>query len=444
MSHRTPLDQSDLPDEWRSAFEWIERELGGHITHAERQARWRPAWLIDLEHSDSGETLPLYFRGERGETDHGIYALEHEMRVLQVLAAHDIPVPRVYGFCPAPRGIVMERCPGRANLATAKSRAEREAVLDDYMDILARIHKIDVAAFEAVGLEPPETPEEVALGDLDAFERAYRRRKRRPEPAIEFLLGWVRRNVPRGRRRVSLICSDSGQFLFEKGRVTAVLDLELARLGDPVADLGGLPGRDLSEPLGDLTRAVRFYESSIGQKIDRSLISFHTVRFNLITPLAVAHLVAEPMPDVDMVQYLTWYQVWSRSSLEIVARRLAVPVDGPPSAEGAGSPDLTASEGDFAAYERAVAERRALYLDRHRQLSPQLDGDYLDDVAPLLGRRPATRADADAELEGVIAGAGPESDTELVALLHRRALRDESILYPVMGELAGARMQQIR
>ena len=63
---------------------WVERTLGGKVVRKERQARWRPAWFLELERA--GETLPLYFRGDRGATDHGVYPLEHEMRVLQLLA----------------------------------------------------------------------------------------------------------------------------------------------------------------------------------------------------------------------------------------------------------------------------------------------------------------------------------------------------------------------
>src|SRR5262245_25994376 len=121
---------ADLPAEWQQAFAWIEREVGGAIVAAERQPRWRPAWFLDLVRR--GETLPLYFRGDRGAADHGVYPLEHELRILQVLERHAIPVPHVYGFCPEPRGIVMQRSPGRANLATAESEAERRQVLDDY------------------------------------------------------------------------------------------------------------------------------------------------------------------------------------------------------------------------------------------------------------------------------------------------------------------------
>jgi aminoglycoside phosphotransferase (APT) family kinase protein len=428
-----------LPDEWRRGFAWVERELGGRIACAERQPRWRPAWFRDLERE--GGTLPLYFRGERGETDHGAYALEHEMRVLQVLEAHGIPVPHVHGFCPQPRGIVMDRCPGRPNLASAASEAEREAVLDHYVEILARIHAIDVGDFEAVGLARPGTPEQRGLLDFDLWERGYRTRKLRPEPAIEFAIGWVRRNVPRARERVSLVCADSGQFLFEDGRVTAILDLELACLGDPVADLGGLRNRDLSEPLGDLSRAVRRYELLTGEAVDREVLDFHTARFALVTPLAVAHLVAAPPAGMDVVQYLGWHLVWTRAALEVIAARLGVAVEAPPGTRPGARPGGEAT--DFASYEGDAAARLAVYRERLERLGPALDEQDSDDVARTLGRRPASRAEADAALEGLVREAGPDRDAELAGLLHRRVLREESLLQPVMRELEGARIQHI-
>jgi hypothetical protein len=37
--------------------EWLERDLGGRVIRIERQARWRPAWWVDLERE--GGLLPL-------------------------------------------------------------------------------------------------------------------------------------------------------------------------------------------------------------------------------------------------------------------------------------------------------------------------------------------------------------------------------------------------
>jgi hypothetical protein len=337
----------------------------------------------------------------------------------------------------------------------AESDAEREAVIDDYMAILARLHQIDPDRLRSLELAVPTTPEALGLGDFPGWERGYRRRKQRPEPILEFLVRWVRRNVPTDRARACLICSDSGQFLFEGGRVTALLDLELATLGDPMADLAGMLSRDLSEPLGDLSRAFRRYAELSGEPLDVSAIQFHAVRFCTITPLAVAHLVASPPAGVDWIQYLGWYSVWMRAPLEIIAERLGVQldaIDAPDPVDTRHSPAHVAlramlaprsARDAFADYERDAASRIAEYASRAERFGPALEADNLEEAAALLGRRPADWGDADAELEALVERESRGREADLVRLFHRRLQRLEYVLAPVMRELEGAKVQQI-
>ena len=426
---------------WQRAFRWIEQQLGGKILRAERQPRWRPAWFLDLERD--GSVLPLYFRGDRGQANHGIYTLEHEMRVLQLLERQKIPVPHVYAFCPDPRGIVMERSPGDANLATASSQSEREAVLDHYVELLVRIHGIGKAEYAELGLSRPRG-NEACLIDHARWESAYRRDKCRAEPVIEFLIGWVRRNVPR-RDRVSLICCDAGQFLFEAGRVTALLDLELATLGDPIADLGGMRGRDLSEPLGDLGRAVARYESLTEQEVDPSVLDFHTVRFNLVTPLAVARLIAEPPAELDFIQYLAWYVIWSRSSLEVLAHRMGLELEEPalpePLADVRPDKPVAGADGSFERYAEATAERQEIYRERRRRFGFDLEREDVDEVSSLVGFGLADREDADSALKAFIAADAGRRDRDIVSQLYRRLRREQLLIEPLLHELRGARIQ---
>ena len=60
------FDLDSFGPEWRPAFECVERSVGGWIVRAERQARWRPVFWIDVETPD-GEILPVCFRGGRIE-----------------------------------------------------------------------------------------------------------------------------------------------------------------------------------------------------------------------------------------------------------------------------------------------------------------------------------------------------------------------------------------
>ena len=451
MTTRASQDRNDLDPEWQRAFDWVERTLGGHLVAWERHNRWRPAWFLTLERA--GETIPLYWRGARGELDHGVYDLAYEGRVLQVLERHGIPVAHVYGSCEDPEGLLLEGMPGRANLETAESQVEREAVLDDYMEILARMHAIDPAEFEAVGLARPRTAEEVGLGDLHAWEDRYRQEKRGPDAMVEFGIRWIRRNTPEGRTRATFLHCDSGQFLFDQGRVTGIIDLELAYLGDPAADIAGLRCRDLSEPLGDLRRGLRKYEEYTGEQMDLAAIDYHTFRFGWVTPMCTRHLCVDPPISTNFVQYLAWYVINARCPLEVLARRKGFELDPPslPDAEptprdpayhhlvqildpkgGGDDPDRT--------YELGRAYRVAQYLERADRYGPALDADDQDDLSEILGTRPRDWQQGEAELEQIVLEAGPERDAEFVRFFHRRLLRQEALLEPALLELANASM----
>jgi hypothetical protein len=439
---------------WGSAFDWIEKNVGGRIVSYERQPRWRPAFYVEFE-KDGGEIIPLYVRGARTEIETSDVTLHYEMRVLQQLEADGIPVPHVYGYVPEPAAIVMERSPGRGNLGTAESEEERVAVLNQYIDILARTHSLDIAPYQELGMDLPSGEKELGLCDLPRWEANYRKAKSRPEPIIEFCLGWLKRNIPEGRSQVTFLSADSGQFVYENSQLTALVDLELACLGDPAADLGGMLGRDLSEPLGDLPRAFKRYFELRGETIPTSVIDFHTVRFNLYTPMAIAPVIAHATPDVDLVQYLGWYWVWSRACLEVLAHGMGLELDtidlpeAKPSRFTPGHDNLTkrlkraASGDDFAAYEMDAAYRCAEYLRRAERFGGEFEQNDLDEISALLGRSFETWSDADAALEDFIESASPESDADLIRLLHRRTLRHEALLQPVLRELEGASIQHM-
>lgn len=443
-----PVDRAALDAEAERLFGWIEAELSGRVVGAERQARWRPAWYLELERGT--ERLPLYFRGERREG--GTYPLEREARTFEVLEAEGIPVPHIHGLCPDPRGIVMERSPGRADLSTSSDLAEREAVLDHYMEILARVHALDTAPFEAIGIEAPRSAEALGLGDFEVWEKIYRAAKARPEPFIEFANRWVRRNAPSGRRRACFLTGDSGQFLFEKGRVTALLDLELAYIGDAAADLAALRVRDTSEPLGDLRRALLHYAASGGEAVDTRVVHYHTARFALCTPMAVCGLVAAPHPSLNPVQYLAWYWVVGRLALEAIAHLAGTEIEAPPlpdpepTRHSALHDALVTSlggEGPAERYETDVSLRMAQVLARADRHGAALEADDLAEAGALLGTTPRSWREADAALERLVTSAGPERDGELARYFVRRCLRQEALLGPALRELERTVLQPI-
>ncbi len=446
--------RDDLAPDWQAAFDFVEAKVGGPIVAAERQPRWRPAWFLEVERKD-GSRVPIYVRGARPEAAGGADQLRHECACLQLMEKHGVPVPHVYGYCDVPDAIVMDKAPGRFNLATAESEAERKAVRDHYMEILAQIHRIDLADFRAAGFTIPETPEERGLGDLDVWVASFRSTKQRPEPLIEFGVDWLRRNVPRDREQTSFVVGDSGQFLFDQGRVTAVIDVELAYVGDPVADLGGLLNRDLSEPLGDLEDAVRTYEKHAGLAVDRRAVLYHAIRFGMVTPLATAVQVAAPTPATDFLQYLVWYLVYARCPLELMAHLEGLEVPPAELPEETLSPwaighDVLQArlaklerEDPYEAYQLESVQRGAEFLRRADRYGAALEAEDLDEAGALLGRRPGSWQERDAALEELVAKNTGERDAELLRYFIRRVQRQEFLVDPVAKELRGARMQRL-
>lgn len=456
LEELTDAMRNELEPHWKLAFDYVEELLGGRIVRARVHPRWRPAYYLDVE--VDGEIKPLYFRGDRGHLDHGVYPLDHEARVLTALERHGIRVPHVYGFCEEPRGIVMERLEGRPDLSTADSPEQAKALLYEFVDMMAKMHQIDVEELSELGIKKPKSAEEMALGDIGRWVKSYQKHKVRPEPFIEFLIRWVHANVPQGRTEVALLQGDAGQFLFDAGRVTAMIDLELAYFGDPAADLAALFARDLSEPMPNLADAIARYGERTGKPVDPRVVMYHGVRFGLCTPLSVAHLIAEPTADLELVQYLAWYWVYARAPFEWVAQLDGIelapwtPPAEAPTRHYAGHDFLgkaiAALPGDnaMARYQQDIVARAAVYLERADRWGAALEDEDLTEATAILGSRPANWQECDAALEKLVMEEppNPERDAALVRLFHRRCLRNEWLMAPVMKELSNVSFQQLK
>jgi hypothetical protein len=171
--------------------------------------------------------------------------------------------------------------------------------------------------------------------------------------------------------------------------------------------------------------------------------------------MAIAPVLVHANAETDVVQYLGWYWVWSRACLEVIAHSLGVELEAPAlpeadttrfsSAHNALTMRLKkASEGDgFSAYEMDAAYRCSEYLRRVDRYGGELERNDLDEVGALVGGTFNHWKNADLALEAFIESAGPERDADLLRLLHRRTLRHESLLQPVLRELEGVKTQML-
>ncbi|MGA4539676.1 phosphotransferase [Uniformispora flossi] len=401
---------------------WLEKHLG-RVDRLERQARWRPVWFADVTRGD-GAQLRLCVRGDR--TDYpGIYPLEHEMLVQRLLNERGVRVPAVYGWIDDPRAYVMDRVDGQVDFAGCTD-AQRDAVMDDYLGILAEIHALDPAPFEAAGVQ----------GDgMGGYERWYRSSKKRPDPFLEFCLGWLRRHPLDMRGRRSVVVWDSGQFHHDGQRITAVLDLELAHIGDPLMDLAAYRMRDTIIGYGDFRRMYAKYEELSGTPVDLEAIQHHHFAFTLSNQLAFHAALADPPPGSDYMTNLQWCHETNLFAVEALAEYQGVelaPVELPEaevSAAAVPGRHLVESlrSGD---YEQRRLFRLARHIRRVDEIGRACAEADLDDLVPLLGRRPRTWQEGDAALEEFVLADDGRSDEALVPLFHRRLWRAHQMLGP--------------
>jgi hypothetical protein len=214
-------------------------------------------------------------------------------------------------------------------------------------------------------------------------------------------------------------------------------------------------GRDMAEPLGDLAPAFERYFEKTGKRIQKSVLDYHTVRFNLYTPFTCAPLVHEPPMTVDLVQYLGWYWVWSRVSFEVIADGMGLELAPPTIPEptrtiyGSGHDllvdklaELRSAQEGFLSYELDTAWRNAFHLRRVESIWPEMEAEEIAEIDRLLGRVTKPQ-DREAELEAFVLEHGAEREAEILQLFQRRCLRQEALMGSSMRELEGKKMQLI-
>lgn len=419
--------------------EWVARQFGGRVTSIARQSRWRPTWFVDVERD--GESFGLVVRGERGAGIPMQFPLSHEMALQRVMDEQGIPVPSVYGWIDELPAYVMDRVDGQPDF-TGLTTDQRDAVMRDYMAVLAELHRLPLQPFIEAGIQRAPTPAESGRLGIGRFEEVWRSGKNAPNPLLEFVLGWLKRNPVDTRGRESAIVWDSGQLHQKDGRLVALLDLEIGHIGDPMMDLAAPRMRDTVLNFGDFNTLYAEYERAGGHRVDIDAVQLHHIAFTLTNELAFRNSLNDPSPESDYMTNLHWCSETNLHAIEALGERLGLELeppevpDVPPSRAAAAHEQLVdmlrgiPSEDDYTRYRLRVAFRLARYLQREDQIGVEVTNADLDDLAALLGHRPRTWQDGDAALEQFVLKDEGRHDSQLCQLFYRRLIRHKASLGP--------------
>ncbi len=436
---------------------WIEREARCRVTEWEKQGRGRPAWFVDAE-TEAGPKK-LYVRGDRGIAK-GInrhYPLSREAKLLFALERHRIPVPHTYAYSAEHQALLQDFVPGGVRFHHIEDDDERNRTGDDFMRVLARLHRLTPAelALPADEYFVPKTPAEHALHDLEPWERTHFETIEVPEPFMRFTLRWLKTRLPDRVLGTVMVQGDTGpgQFIYRDGKVVAIIDWEYAHWGCPMEDLAEIRQRELLYPFGDMMHRYHVYETEAGVPLDFDLIRYYTVRSLINTPLAlIGPELTHPKSHADIAERLGWNALFLRVTAEALAEAAGVDIDDetvdlPAGIEGSPVSRLYEVVLDdlkhehlpriTGTYEQHRMRSTIFLLEHLRQLhriGDALDRQELDETAALLGTRPASIAEANDKLDRLVQEVGPEWDARLIRFFYRQSRRKELAL----GEAAFA------
>ncbi len=193
---------------------------------------------------------------------HTSRAVEHEL--IEAVRAHTrVPVSRSFGYELDPShfgeaAMVIERMPGKGQTSDlfngGPDAHEADAVIGHLCELMAELHTADVSRLDPHGrLADPRgvgidaSSWEAYLGStLDYYLRSYPDIAYEPGMFVYLDAVLTMRRTPPRPLPLALVHGDfnPANFLYEGGRVTALIDWENSRIGDPREDLGWMMAMD--------------------------------------------------------------------------------------------------------------------------------------------------------------------------------------------------------
>ncbi len=243
-------------------------ELRGRIVKwlAHRMPNWAELDVVSLERIHGGASRQTY-RARLSYTESGKHVTrgiivrrdpegslieterETEFAAYQAFYGTGIPVPEALAleldesWLGSPF-FVMDEIPDclTGSALSADSYGEHAAIIgNQFWTMLGDIAAADPVENGLVKLLDVPEPDQCWRRELDYWEGVIDEDELSPQPIVRAAIRWLRRRPPPPAQKICVVHGDyrSGNFLHDgKGSIKAVLDWEMAHLGDPLEDIG--------------------------------------------------------------------------------------------------------------------------------------------------------------------------------------------------------------
>ena len=197
-----------------------------------------------------GREVFVLRRGPRPPLPKSTHDMVREARIQQLVRKQGVPVPEILAVCEdeSVLGVpfyIMSFLTGTIITDTIPahlgSMRQRKATSAAVVDTLIQLHQVDVSTGE---LATYGRPDGYLRRQVERFSGLWDVNTTRVLPDVAEIGGWLARNIPESQAD-AVIHGDfrAGNLMFAPdapARVMAILDWEMATVGDPLADLGYL------------------------------------------------------------------------------------------------------------------------------------------------------------------------------------------------------------
>ena len=397
-------------------FAWAGEVAGGRVVETRQVTGGNRycSWAIDVETAD-GCRLPLYLRYQMPRPPSAEpYTVAREAEIYRAISGSPVKAPRLIAVHPGRHAILTERAPGRADFRRLADPAHRVTVVQEFIAALAELHRLDIARMGLEGFDPAATIAD-HVGREIAIWRAMYAETGRSDPLVDLALAWLDRQLPRPDARPVLVHGDAGpgNFLFDAGHMTALLDWELAHLGDPMEDLAWFSMRCAMEPVPGFADRIAEYEQLMGRAIDRTRILYHRVLVSTRVVI-IRHRNVTGEPGNSIVSRA----LNRRLLIDALAAATGVPLPAPAPIDAVPTARTSLYDGVIEDLRREMAERSSdptivasaknaakvlKYLRACDHLGPAIETADMAALTTALGHRPQSVAQGEATLvQGVM------------------------------------------
>ena len=231
----------------------------------------------------------------------------HEYRTYQAVHRSGImPVPEpivletsqatLSGKLERPFSIMSFVAQGRASPAGLDTPEMKSRLLPLGQQKWSLLGKLAATSPETLGVDRfMHWPTHPAAHELAYWRDVINQDAMHPQPIAQAALRWLAHNLPNPSARMTLVHGDyrTGNFMYTaEGHISAVLDWEMAHIGDPLEDLAWSldplwsPERTIAGRLLPRETALKIWEQASGIQVDRSAFRWWQI-FASVKALAI-------------------------------------------------------------------------------------------------------------------------------------------------------------